>query len=326
MHAAGYPATMPIPGFFHGNYRTCGAGGLIVRGQAIESSPKATAMPLLRIESAQWPGVDLYYEDHGSGSPVVLIHGYPLSSQSWERQLPALLGAGYRVIAYDRRGFGRSSQPAAGYHYDALAADLHQLLGHLQLREFALVGCSMGGGEIARFLGRYGSSGVTGAVIIGGIPPCLAKTFDNPDGVDVAVFESIEKAVATDRYVFFAEFFRSFYNTDLFLGKRVSDRVVQASWNVAAAASSMATLACVAAWHEDFRADLASIDVPVLVIHGDDDRVVPLAAAGQRTARLVKGARLHVVKGGPHGVIWTHAEEVNAELLRFLGKSATTFQ
>jgi non-heme chloroperoxidase len=185
-----------------------------------------------------------------------------------------------------------------------------------------LVGFSMGGGEIARYLGKHGSKGVARAVIIGGIPPFLLKTHDNPDGVDGSVFEGIQKAVAADRYAFFTEFFKNFYNTDNFLGKRVSEQAVQASWNIAAGASSTASLACVPTWHEDFRQDLARVDVPLLVIHGDDDRIVPLAAAGQPTAQRVKGARLVVVKGGPHCITWTHADEVNAELVRFLGEGA----
>jgi non-heme chloroperoxidase len=279
-------------------------------------------MPFVTVGKENSAPIELYYEDHGAGKPVVLIHGYPLSGASWEKQLPALLGAGYRVITYDRRGFGRSSQPTTGYGYDTFAEDLRKLIEHLALRDFALVGFSMGGGEIARFLGKYGSDGVAKAVIIGGVPPYLIKAADNPEGVDASVFDGIQKAVETDRYVFFAEFFKSFYNTDLLLGKRVSERVVQASWNVAAGASPIASLACVPTWHEDFRHDLARIDVPTLVIHGDDDRIVPFAAAGQRTAKLVKGARLHVVKGGPHCITWTHAEEINAELLRFLGNDS----
>jgi non-heme chloroperoxidase len=275
-------------------------------------------MPFLKIEAADLPGATLYYEDYGAGRPVVLIHGYPLSSSSWEKQLPALLGAGYRVVTYDRRGFGKSSHPAAGYNYDTFAADLHRLLEHLELREFALVGFSMGGGEIARYCGKYGSAGVAKAVIISGVPPYLIKTAHNPEGIDRTVFEVIQKEVEMDRYVFFAEFFKSFYNTDLLLGKRVSERAIHASWAVAAGASAIASLACVPTWYEDFRQDLARVDVPTLVIHGDDDRIVPLEAAGQRTARLVKGARLHVVKGGPHGLIWTHAEEINTTLLGFL--------
>jgi len=275
-------------------------------------------MPFLKIEGAISPDARLYYEDHGSGKPVVLIHGYPLSGASWEKQLPALLDAGYRVITYDRRGFGRSSRPATGYDYDTFAADLHRLLDHLELHEVTLVGFSMGGGEIARYCGTYGVGRLTRAVVISGVPPYLIRAPDNPEGLDPAVFEAIQKEVAADRYVFFAEFFKSFYNTDLLLGKRVSERAVQASWTVAAGASAMASLACVPAWHEDFRQDLGRLDVPTLVIHGDDDRIVPFEAAGKRTARMVKGARLHLVKGGPHGVIWTHAEEINAALLEFL--------
>ena len=249
----------------------------------------------------------------------MLIHGYPLSGASWEKQVPALLSAGYRVITYDRRGFGRSSQPTDGYNYDTFASDLRQLVTRLDLEDFTLVGFSMGGGEIARYFGKYGSAGVSKAVIIGGVPPYMLKTDDNPDGVDASVFEGIKKAVAADRYAFFAEFFKNFYNTDLFLGKRVSEQVVQASWNLAAGASATASLACVPTWLEDFRDDLARVDVPTLVIHGDDDRIVPLAAAGKRTAELIKGARLVVIEGGPHCITWTHAEEVNAELLAFLG-------
>jgi len=264
--------------------------------------------------------IHLYYEDHGSGQPVVLIHGYPLSSASWEKQVPALLGAGYRVIAYDRRGFGKSSQPTTGYNYDTFAEDLHKVITKLKLKDFALVGFSMGGGEVARYIGKYGSKHVSKAVIIGGIPPYLLKTADNPEGVDGSVFEGIQKAVAHDRYAFFTEFFKNFYNTDVHLGKRVSEQAIQASWNTAAIASAHASLACVPTWHEDFREDVAKIDVPTLVIHGDSDRIVPFSTAGQRTAKLVKGAELVVIKDGPHNVAWTYAEEVNAALLKFLAK------
>ena len=262
----------------------------------------------------------LYYEDHGSGQPVVLIHGYPLSSASWEKQVPVLLDAGFRVIAYDRRGFGKSSQPTSGYNYDTFAEDLHHLITHLKLKDFVLVGFSMGGGEVARYIGRHGSKHISKAVIMGGVPPYLLKTADNPEGVDGAVFEGIQKAVTADRYVFFTDFFKNFYNTDVHLGKRISEQAIQASWNTAAIASAYASLACVPTWHEDFRQDLAKIDVPTLVIHGDSDRIVPFSSAGQRTAKLVKGAELVVIKDGPHNVAWTHAEEVNAALLKFLQK------
>ncbi len=236
--------------------------------------------------------------------------------------MPVLLAAGYRVITYDRRGFGKSSQPTIGYNYDTFAEDLHKLVTQLRLRDFTLVGFSMGGGEVARYLGKYGSNDVNKAVIISGVPPYLLKTADNLEGVDASVFAGIEKAVAADRYAFFTGFFQNFYNTDLLLGKRVSEQAVQASWNIAASASATASLACVPAWHEDFRQDLTRIDVPTLVIQGDADRILPITASGLRTAKLIKGARLLVVKDGPHCITWTHAEEVNAELLSFLGGKA----
>jgi len=273
-------------------------------------------MPYVNVGKENSGNIELYYEDHGSGTPVVLIHGYPLSGASWEKQIAALLSAGHRVITYDRRGFGRSSQPTTGYNYDTFA----KLLKHLDLRDFALVGFSMGGGEVARYIGKHGSRGVSKAVFISSVPPFLLKTPDNPEGVDGSVFQGIEKAIAADRYAFFTEFFKNFYNTDVLLGKRVSEQVVQASWNIAADASATASLACVPTWHEDFRQDLARVDVPALVIHGDADRIVPITAAGERTARLVKGARLIAIKDGPHCVTWTHAEEVNSELVNFLGQ------
>jgi len=266
--------------------------------------------------------INLHYEDHGSGKPVVLIHGYPLSGASWEKQVPILLETGHRVITYDRRGFGRSSQPTTGYNYDTFAEDLRKILIHLELQDVTLVGFSMGGGEVARYIGKYGSKGVSKAVFISSVPPFLLKTADNPEGVDAAVFEGIQKAIVADRYAFFGEFFKDFYNADLLLGKRVSEQAIQASWNVAAISSATATLACVPTWHEDFRENVARIDVPTLVIHGDADRIVPIQAAGQRTAKLIKGARLAVVKDGPHCITWTHAGEVNTELLNFLGVTA----
>ena len=279
-------------------------------------------MPYVNVGKENSGDIELYYEDHGSGDAVVLIHGYPLSGASWEKQIPVLLAAGHRVITYDRRGFGKSSQPTSGYNYDTFAEDLHKLVTHLKLRTFALAGFSMGGGEVARYMGKYGSKSVAKAVFIGAVAPFLLKTQDNPEGVNGAVFDGIQKAIVADRYAFFTEFFKNFYNTDLLLGKRVSEQAVQASWNTAASASSTASLACVPTWHEDFREDLKRIDVPTLVIHGDADRIVPIAASGLRTAKLVKGARLSVVKDGPHCITWTHADEVNRELVDFLRKGA----
>jgi len=277
-------------------------------------------MPYVNVGKENSGNIDLYYEDHGAGTPVVLIHGYPLNGASWEKQVPVLLTSGHRVITYDRRGFGKSSQPTTGYDYDTFAEDLRKLVTTLELRDFALVGFSMGGGEVARYLGKYGSQGVSKAVFLASIPPYLLKTPDNPEGVDLSVFQGIEKAVAADRYVFFTDFFKNFYNTDILLGKRVSDQAVQASWNVAAGASATASLACVATWYTDFRRDLPRIEVPTLVMHGDADRILPITATGLRTAKLVKEARMVVVEGGPHAINWTHADKVNPALLDFLGQ------
>jgi len=279
-------------------------------------------MPYVAVGTENTSTIEIHYEDHGKGQPVILIHGYPLNGTSWEKQTAALLNAGLRVITYDRRGFGKSSQPATGYNYDTFAEDLHKVITHLGLSDFALVGFSMGGGEVARYIGKYGSKGVSKAVIISGVPPFLLKTPDNPEGVDQSVFDGIQKAVSADRYAFFTEFFKNFYNTDVYLNKRVSEQAVQASWNVAASSSPAASLACVPTWHEDFRKDLSKIDVPTLVLHGDADRILPINAAGARTGKLIKGARLVVVKGGPHCITWTHADEVNTELVNFLGKGA----
>ncbi|KAF5087456.1 alpha/beta fold hydrolase [Methanoculleus horonobensis] len=264
--------------------------------------------------------IDLYYEDHGAGRPVVLIHGWPLSSKSWEKQVPALLDAGYRVVAYDRRGFGNSAKPTFGYDYDTLAEDLHRIVTELDLVDATLVGFSMGGGEVARYLGTYGSERVERAVFISAIPPFLLKTDDNPEGVEGSVFDGIMESIAADRPAFLAGFLSEFYNVDILGGDLISDEAVRLSWNVAAAASPVGTLDCVPAWLTDFRDDLKSIDVPVLVIHGDTDRIVPFAASGKRTGEMAKESRLVVVEGGPHGIIWTHAERVNRALLDFLGQ------
>ena len=275
-------------------------------------------MPYATVGKENSGNIDLYYEDHGSGKPVVLIHGYPLNGASWEKQIPVLLAAGHRVITYDRRGFGKSSQPTTGYNYDTFAADLHALVTQLDLHDFALAGFSMGSGEVARYIGKYGSKGVSKAVFISGVPPFLLKTADNPEGVDGSVFAGIEKAIVADRYAFFSEFFKNFYNTDLLLGKRISEQAVQSSWNVAAGSSATASLACVSTWYEDFRKDLSRVDVPAFVIQGDADRILPISATGLRTAKLIKGARLSVIKDGPHCITWTHADEVNRELVNFL--------
>ena len=278
-------------------------------------------MPYITVGKENSGNIDLYYEDHGSGAPVVLIHGWPLSGRSWERQVPALLDAGYRVITYDRRGFGESSKPIAGYEYDTLAADLRTLITKLDLHDVTLVGFSMGGGEVARYLGRHGNDRVSKAVFMAAIPPFLLKTSDNPEGVDASVFEGIKAGIAADRYAFLSQFLANFYNVEQLGGKAISKEAVHASWNIAAGASPKGTLDCVSAWLTDFRKDLQSIRVPTLVIHGDADHILPIAVTGKRTADLVAGSRLVVVEGGPHGLNWTHPAKVNTALIEFLRQS-----
>ena len=264
--------------------------------------------------------IEIHYEDHGSGQPVVLIHGYPLDGNSWERQERELLAAGYRVITYDRRGFGRSSQPTVGYDYDTFAADLNALLEHLDLSDIVLGGFSMGSGEVTRYLGNYGSARVVKAALFGAIPPFLLKTDDNPDGVDGQVFEDIKSAIVKDRYAYFKDFLDNFYNVDTFAPDRISDQAWQASFNVAAGASPYATYACVDAWLTDFRDDLPKIDVPTLVVHGTADRILPFSATAERLPDLIKDVKLVTVEGGPHNVGWTHPEELNPALLEFLAE------
>ena len=279
---------------------------------------KRRTMGRIKVDRENSTSIELYYEDHGSGLPVVLIHGWPLSGASWEKQTAALLAAGHRVITYDRRGFGRSSQPGVGYNYDTFAADLDTVLRTLNLTDVALVGFSMGTGEVARYIGKYGSKRVRKAVFVGALQPFLLRTPDNPHGVDRGVFDGIKAAIRADRPTFLLEFLRNFYNYDVTGGKLVSERVVEDNWNVAAGASARGTLDCVDAWLEDFRQDVRCIDVPTLVIHGDADRIIPSEVTGRRLAQEVKGARFVELKGGPHGVLWTHAEQVNAELVSFL--------
>ncbi len=277
-------------------------------------------MPCITVGKENSGNIDLYYEDHGAGQPVVLVHGWPLSGRSWEKQVPALLEAGYRVITYDRRGFGESSKPTFGYDYDTFTADLHALVTRLDLRDTALVGFSMGGGEVARYLGTHGSERVCKAGFLGAIPPFLLKTPDNPSGVEGAIFDGIKKGLVADRPAFLSAFFQNFYNVDVLNGKRVSDDLVRLSWSIAAGASPRGTLDCVSAWLTDFRKDLAKIDVPTLVVHGDADRIVPVDATGRLTHEAVAGSKLVVVKDAPHGFPWTHAEELNRALLEFLGR------
>jgi non-heme chloroperoxidase len=277
-------------------------------------------MPYVTVGTENDADIELYYEDHGQGPPVVLIHGYPLDGHSWERQQRVLLAAGYRVITYDRRGFGRSSQPTVGYDYDTFAADLSVLLERLNLTDVVLVGFSMGTGEVTRYLGTYGPARVRRAALFGVVPPFLLKTGDNPDGVDGQVFEDLKTEVVADRYAYLEDFFNNFYNVDKLAPARISDPAWQASFTVGAAASPFATYACIDAWLTDFRADLSKIDVPVLVMHGTEDRILPIDATADRLPALVKDIRLVRVEGGPHDIAWTHPDEVNGELLAFLAE------
>jgi len=275
-------------------------------------------MPTVTVGRENSADITIHYEDHGAGQPVVLIHGYPLSGRGWDKQVPALLDAGYRVITYDRRGFGASSQPAVGYDYDTLAADLSALLERLDLREVILVGHSMGTGEVTRYLSSYGSARVAKGVLVAPIPPFLLQTPDNPDGVPQSLFDGFVQAAAADTPAWMKGFLDNFYNADTLLGTLVSNQAYQASWNIAAAASATAAVACIPTWTTDFRTDLPKIDVPILVVQGDADQVLPIAKTGQRLPGLIGDVRLVVIEGGPHGIPWTHADRVNTALLDFL--------
>lgn len=275
-------------------------------------------MPYITVGEENSAPISLYYEDYGTGEPVVLIHGFPLSSHSWEKQVPVLLEAGHRVIAYDRRGFGNSTQPSIGYDYDTLASDLNVLMEKLDLRDAVLVGFSMGTGEVVRYLSTYGSARVRKVALLAPVPPFLLKTGDNPEGVDQIVFDDIMKAILADRPAYIKVFLDDFFNVDKFGGTRVSDQALQLTWNVAVGASAKGTLDCVPSWLTDFRADLPRLDVPTLVIQGDHDRIFPLISTGKRLPELIKDVRLVVIAGGPHAIGWTHAEEVNRTLLDFL--------
>jgi non-heme chloroperoxidase len=277
-------------------------------------------MPYVTVGAENATDIKLYYEDHGTGQPVVLIHGFPLSGRAWERQERALLQAGFRVITYDRRGFGKSDQPTVGYDYDTFAADLNELVKALDLHDFDLAGHSMGGGEVARYLGTYGSERVRRAVIIAGVPPYLLKTPDTPDGVPQEAFDEIAAALLADRFAYFTEWNKTFFNLDENLGTRISEEAVRDAWNTAVGASPVGTVACVATWHTDFRDDLPKIDVPVLVMHGSADRILPIEACGRPTHEAIKDSEYVVIEGASHGLCWTHAAEINKALLDFLSR------
>jgi non-heme chloroperoxidase len=276
-------------------------------------------MPSIKVGTENSADIELHYTDHGTGKPVVLIHGYPLDGTSWERQERVLLEQGYRCITYDRRGFGRSSQPSKGYDYDTFAADLKGLLDHLACdEEVVLVGFSMGTGEVTRYLGTYGSAGISKVVLIGSIPPYLLEK------VPVDVFDGIKQGIVADRYAFFDSFLGDLYNADVSIPDRLSEAALRASSQVAAGSGAYAALASVDSWLTDFRGDLAKIDIPVLAIHGAADRIVPLGVttARLRDEHLIDDLTVVEIPDGPHNVCWTHPDEVNSALLSFLGSEA----
>jgi non-heme chloroperoxidase len=290
----------------------------------VRRSPSSSAAPeqenlmsTITVGQENSTPIELHYEDHGSGRPVVLIHGFPLSGRSWEKQSLALLEAGHRVITYDRRGFGESSQPTTGYDYDTFAADLDKVMTTLDLHDVTLVGFSMGTGEVARYIGSYGTERVSSAGLLASVPPHLLKTDENPTGADRELIAGIQAAIAADRFAYLSAFYADFYNLDT-LADRISDEVVRDSWNVAAGASPFGTWACPPTWLTDFTDDVARIDVPTLVMHGTADRILPIDATGRRLRDAIEGVRYVEVDGAPHGMLWTHAEEVNRELVAFV--------
>jgi len=276
-------------------------------------------MPYVTVGRENSAAIRIYYEDHGSGSPVVLVHGYAQNGRSWEKQEAALLAAGHRVITYDRRGCGASSRPSTGYDFGTLAADLHALLRRLDLRGVILAGFALGTGEVARYLAVHGHGRVRAAVLVAPLLPFLLKTSDNPDSFDRRVFDGLAARLAADRPAAMKDFLDDSYNVDLLGGSRVSDQAWQNSFYAAICASAHAALGCVTACQEDFRGDLARIKIPVLVIHGDQDRVLPYEATSRRLPALLTSTRSTIIAGGPHAIIWTHADEVNQALLDFIG-------
>ena len=276
-------------------------------------------MPYVSVGNENSADIELYYEDHGSGQPVVLIHGYPLDGTSWEKQTAVLLDAGKRVITYDRRGFGRSSKPTDGHDYDTYAADLSALVSALDLQDAVLVGFSMGTGEVVRYISRYGSHRVAKAVFIGALQPFMLKTDENPSGAmsqtDVDDFLDTIKA---DRYAFFTGFLQNFYKTDENLGTRISEEALRNSWQLAANMSPYTSVWAVATWFTDWRADIDKIDVPALIMHGTGDVNVPIDVTSRLLAKMLPSATYIEIEDAPHGMLWTHGEEINKALLDFL--------
>ncbi len=275
-------------------------------------------MPYIKVGEENSGAIEIYYEDHGVGTPVVLSHGYPLDGRAWEKQVPALLDSGHRVITYDRRGWGKSSQPTFGYDYDTFASDVNTLMEVLDLRNAVLVGHSMGSGDVTHYLGRYGSERVSRAVLVSPIPPFLLQTADNPEGLPHDMFDGFMVTARADRPAWLKGFLDNFYNMDVFGGTLVSPEAFQASFNTAVAGSPTAAVACIGTWLTDFRADVAKFDVPILVIQGDQDRILPIGNTGDRLPALIPDLEYVVIGGGPHAIAWTHTDQVNMALLEFL--------
>ncbi|SDD22084.1 alpha/beta fold hydrolase [Auraticoccus monumenti] len=278
-------------------------------------------MGTIKVGTENSTDIELHYEDHGTGQPVVLIHGYPLDGNSWELQARELIAAGYRVITYDRRGFGQSSKVGTGYDYDTFAADLSTVLETLDLRDVVLVGFSMGTGELARYVRNHGHERVAKLAFLASLEPFLVQREDNPEGVPQEVFDGIETAARTDRYAWYTEFYKNFYNLDELLGSRISEEVVRASWNTAVASAPVAAYAVVPTWIEDFRTDVERVreaGLPTLILHGTADNILPIDATGRRFRDAVPAAQYVEIEGAPHGLLWTHAAEVNEVLLAFV--------
>lgn len=278
-------------------------------------------MAFINVGTENSAPIDVYYEDHGSGQPVVLVHGYPLDGNSWERQTAALLKAGYRVVTYDRRGFGQSSKPTIGYDYDTFAADLNSVLEALDLNDVVLVGFSMGTGELARYAAKYGTDRISKLAFLASLEPFLLQTDDNPTGVPRSVFDGIDEAARADRFVWFDNFYKDFYNLEENLGSRISEATVRGNWNTAAASAPAAAYAVVPTWLEDFRGDVEKVRAsgkPTLILHGTKDNILPIDSTGRQFHKVFPEATYIEVEGAPHGLLWTHYQEVNSALLDFL--------
>ena len=280
------------------------------------------AVPFICVDVENDADIDLYYEDHGSGQPVVLISGFPLDGHAWEKQIPALLTAGYRVITYARRGFGRSDQASIGYDFDTFAADLNTLLEVLDVTDVVLAGFSMGTGEVGRYLGAYGPERIDKAVFIAALEPFLLKTDTNPLGLDGTVFVATLAAAVRDRYAFIRQFYADAYNTDETLGIRINPDVIESFWKAACLESAYASVAAVITWTTDFRPDIAKIagyDIEILIVHGTADRILPIDATARPLHALLPRACYVEIPGAPHGLLWAYADDVNRQLLAFLG-------